>query len=105
MKLALPWEAETRPCVKVLYRSARRPLHSHTRALGRLVFLLQLAKIVHGWGKQISIQAFKIALNIFGLDNTFNRIYGGCMALRCGSRTFPAVQAFQFVVAVVQGIR
>jgi hypothetical protein len=55
-------------------------------------------------GEQKSIEAFEVALNVFGSDYLIDLIARGTMAFRGKIRSFPAEETFKFEVTSVERI-
>ena len=104
MNLALPRKAQAWPGVETFDRRSLRPFHANARAPRRMKFFFQLLSIFHRRNKEKSVQPGKIAGNAFVLDNGFDGINGGRMAVGRQLRSLAAVQPFEFIVAIIERV-
>src|ERR1035438_3261715 len=103
MELRLPCKAETRSKFKIERRLFQFS-YLQPGAFCRLPLLLELLLRVPIRGKQISVQAFKITIDLLVSNNGFNLGNRCGVTLRDQSSASRAVKTFDFAIACVYDI-
>src|ERR1700680_1999248 len=103
MELRLPWKAETRSKLKI-ERRLFQFAYLQPRTFCCLPLLLELFLRVPIREQQISIQAFKITIDVFFRNNGFNLGNRCRVTLRDQLSAFHTVKNFDFAIACIYDI-
>src|SRR5947209_566860 len=105
MKLCLTWKAQGLARVEIRNRRSLDKLYRHKPGAvrGLQLSLQNLLRLV-GRREEITVEPLEVAINLLFLDDCFDAINRGGVALGGEPRAALTVQAFEFKVAVVERV-
>jgi hypothetical protein len=106
VELTLIGEAERRAEVVSVVRDALDVLDfGQAGAVRGAEFLAELLGGLARRDEEVAVEALEVAVNLLFVDDLLDEVNGRRVALGGEARAAPAVEAFEFVEAVVEGVR